>query len=205
MTQPERSAAYGTVACTPWHDAEPLDAGTGHQTSGLDAYKKTLGAIARDEHQRTAFRARISTHDAHAFVLVDELGRNFTRTPRDARAPRDHVGRAQAVAHGVAHGQRNHVVREAIVGERARGADGIVIPWYVDGAVWKLTIRRPSGTPRYVTVTGSANVLYNVDALQPGRVAVLVEGPFDVLAVEQAAGDLVASVASGTTGARRMR
>ncbi len=29
--------------------------------------------------------------------------------------------------------------------------------------------------------------------------------PFDALAVEQAAGDLVASVASGTTGARRMR
>jgi hypothetical protein len=54
-------------------------------------------------------------------------------------------------------------------------------------------------------VTGSANALYNVDALQPGRVAVLGEGPFDALAVEQAAGDLVAGVASGTTSARRMR
>lgn len=82
---------------------------------------------------------------------------------------------------------------------------GIVIPWYVDGAIWKIAIRRPAGTPRYVTVTGSTNVLYNVDALQPGRVAMLVEGPFDALAVEQAAGDLVASVASGTTGARHMR
>ncbi len=33
----------------------------------------------------------------------------------------------------------------------------------------------------------------------------LVEGPFDALALKHAAGDLVASVASGTTGARRMR
>ena len=82
---------------------------------------------------------------------------------------------------------------------------GIVIPWYVDGAIWKITIRRRAGTPKYMTVTGSANALYNVDALQPGRVAVLGEGPFDALAVEQAAGDLVAGVASGTTSARRMR
>lgn len=47
--------------------------------------------------------------------------------------------------------------------------------------------------------------LYNVNALKRGRVAVLVEGPFDVLAIEQAAADLVTSVARGTTGARRMR
>ncbi len=82
---------------------------------------------------------------------------------------------------------------------------GIVIPWYVNGAIWKLTIRRPDGTPKYITVTGSANALYNVDALHHGRAAVLIEGPFDALAVAQAAGDLVAGVASGTTGARRMR
>ena len=82
---------------------------------------------------------------------------------------------------------------------------GIVIPWYVDGAIWKLTIRRPAGTPKYITVTGSANALYNVDTLEPGRMAVLLEGLFDVLVVDQSAGDPVASVASGNTCAWRMR
>lgn len=81
---------------------------------------------------------------------------------------------------------------------------GIVIPWVVHGTIWKLTIRRPGGRPRYVTVRGSSNVLYNVDALQLGSVAVLMEGCFDALAVDQAAGDLVVAVASGTTGARRV-
>ena len=41
-----------------------------------------------------------------------------------------------------------------------------------------------------------------VDRLWMSEVA---STPFDALAVEQAAGDLVAGVASGTTGARRMR
>lgn len=80
---------------------------------------------------------------------------------------------------------------------------GILIPWRVDGAVWKLAVRLSQGG--YQTVTGSANVLYNVDRLMPGCTAVLVEGVFDALAVEQAAGNLCVAVACGTTGARNMR
>jgi hypothetical protein len=50
-----------------------------------------------------------------------------------------------------------------------------------------------------------ANALYNADALQPGAPALLCEGVFDALAVQQAASDLVATVAAGTTsGARRI-
>jgi hypothetical protein len=85
---------------------------------------------------------------------------------------------------------------------------GIVIPWYAGGALWKLTIRRETvkqDQERYKTISGSANALYNADALQPGTPAMLVEGVFDALAVQQTAGDLVAPVASGTSGARRVR
>jgi DNA primase len=85
---------------------------------------------------------------------------------------------------------------------------GIVIPWYISGALWKLTIRREvvkGDQERYKTISGSANALYNADTLQPGQPAMLVEGVFDALAVQQVAGDLVAAVASGTSGARRVR
>src|SRR6266545_2646837 len=86
---------------------------------------------------------------------------------------------------------------------------GIVIPCFVRGKLWKLSIRRlapkiPSGK-KYKTVPGSANALYNADTIQPGTPALLCEGVFDALAVQQVAGDLVAAVAAGTTtGARRV-
>jgi 5S rRNA maturation endonuclease (ribonuclease M5) len=85
---------------------------------------------------------------------------------------------------------------------------GIVIPWYVGGRLWKVSIRRDvvkANQDRYKTLPGSANALYGVDSLQPGKPAILVEGPFDALAVRQVAGDLCGVVASGTSGARRIK
>jgi DNA primase len=85
---------------------------------------------------------------------------------------------------------------------------GIVIPWYAGGALWKVAIRRDQvrdDQDRYKTITGSSNALYNADALHAGQPAILVEGVFDALAVQQTAGDRIASVASGTSGARRIR
>lgn len=85
---------------------------------------------------------------------------------------------------------------------------GIVIPWYVGGELWKLQIRRDVTKPdqeRYKTLPGSANALYNVDRLRDGQPAMLVEGPFDALAVQQVAGDVVGVAACGTSGARRAK
>lgn len=86
---------------------------------------------------------------------------------------------------------------------------GIVIPFFVRGKLWKLSTRRllPKMLPgkKYKTVPGSANALYNADAIQPGAQALLCEGVIDALAVQQVAGDLVVAVAAGTTtGARRV-
>jgi hypothetical protein len=85
---------------------------------------------------------------------------------------------------------------------------GIVIPWYVGGELWKLQIRRDVTKPdqeRYKTLPGSTNALYGVDSLRDGEPAMLVEGPFDALAVQQVAGDLVGVAACGTSGARRAK
>lgn len=74
---------------------------------------------------------------------------------------------------------------------------GITLPYYVEGNIHKLQLRRPDG--QYFEVLGSAEVLYNVDSLQPGRDALLVESEFDARSVEQEAGDLIACLATGGT------
>jgi DNA primase len=85
---------------------------------------------------------------------------------------------------------------------------GIVFPWRVGESLWKVTVRRDEARAdqdRYKTLPGSSNAPYNVDTLQPGRAALIVEGVFDALAVQQTAGDLISTIATGTSGARRVR
>ena len=81
---------------------------------------------------------------------------------------------------------------------------GWVIPWELQGAVWRVNIRQAAGEPKYCAVAGARNALYGADELAYGRPAVLVEGELDALTIRQAAGDVVAPVATGSThGARR--
>ncbi|HEU5088421.1 MAG TPA: hypothetical protein VFT99_13285 [Roseiflexaceae bacterium] len=91
---------------------------------------------------------------------------------------------------------------------------GITIPWVVDRAYWRVSVRRAltavqvaAGEPKYRGPAGSGNALYrgglDMDAHKP---TVLVEGEFDALAVWQEARDLVNVCALGSTsGARRVR
>jgi len=81
---------------------------------------------------------------------------------------------------------------------------GVVIPWFNAAQLWRVNVRRLSSEPKYVQVAGGANVLYNTDRLSTGLPALIVEGEFDALTVEQCARDIVAAVATGSTcGARR--
>ena len=97
---------------------------------------------------------------------------------------------------------------------------GITFPWYIDDppgpdpAIWRLNIRRPlspahiaRGEPKYLGPRGFANTLFNAGALGPDPAhalpAVLVEGELDALTIVQAAGDLVAAVATGSTAGAR--
>ncbi len=72
-----------------------------------------------------------------------------------------------------------------------------MIPWFVEGKVWKLSVRRPDKS--YFQVLGSSDALYNTDSMQPGMAVMLVESEIDALSVHQEAGDLIASVATGGT------
>lgn len=90
---------------------------------------------------------------------------------------------------------------------------GVVIPWFVQGGIWKMNIRRPiskaqaqAGEQKYIQPAGGSNALYNVGAIRPGQPIAIVEGELDALAIHQAAGDLAVPVATGSAaGARRAR
>jgi hypothetical protein len=82
-------------------------------------------------------------------------------------------------------------------------ARGIVIPWLIEGGIWRLSIRDErvtAGSGRYRQVSGGSNGLYLAESLLLKRpVVVLTEGEFDALSLAQECGDLVAVVATGTT------
>ena len=60
---------------------------------------------------------------------------------------------------------------------------GITIPWYADGAIWGIKVRRAAGEQRYQQVSGGniKGCLYLADRIQPGLPLVLTEGEFDAL------------------------
>lgn len=90
---------------------------------------------------------------------------------------------------------------------------GIVIPWEIEGEMWRVNIRRPltpqqieAGEQKYIGPAGFAMGLYNAEKITADKPAVLVEGELDALTVQQHAGDIVVPVATGATShARRLK
>lgn len=88
--------------------------------------------------------------------------------------------------------------------------DGLLIPWFAGGQLWKLTVKRPFARAKdemaYGQVTGSRECLYNADLLSAERPAMMEESVLCALSVEQEAGDLVAPIATdGVTRTRQER
>lgn len=80
---------------------------------------------------------------------------------------------------------------------------GIVIPWYLDGQLWQIKFRRPDpAAPKYVAVRGGTPVLFGAETLQEHGIAVLPEGEFDAMLLEQHCGDLVGVATLGSASRR---
>src|SRR5664279_5929157 len=64
---------------------------------------------------------------------------------------------------------------------------GIAIPWYGEGALWGIKVRRAAGEQRYQQVSGGhiRGCLYLADHIQPGLPLILTEGEFDALTAWQ--------------------
>ena len=86
--------------------------------------------------------------------------------------------------------------------------EGILIPWYVNGRLWKLDVRRLTGLkkddPKILSITGSVDCLYNHDAVEGGKTAVICESALCAISGEQEAGDLAAFVATGGSGKNKL-
>lgn len=77
---------------------------------------------------------------------------------------------------------------------------GLVIPYFLNGNIIRLRIRRPEGEPRYYIVPGSDTkpMTWNLDK----KTLVILESELDGLLLNQEVGDLVGIVALGTATAK---
>lgn len=84
-------------------------------------------------------------------------------------------------------------------GKRIWLAHGIVIPWFLDGQLWQVKIRRlDPRDPKYISVRGGTPVLFGGETLDGHDIAVLPEGEFDTMLIEQEVGDLVGVASLGS-------
>lgn len=80
---------------------------------------------------------------------------------------------------------------------------GVTIPHYhkTTDTLWAVNVRRGQGKkPRYKQVKGGTWGLFGADTLQAHDIAVVTEGEFDAMLLEQHAGDLVAVITMGAAG-----
>ncbi len=79
---------------------------------------------------------------------------------------------------------------------------GIVIPWFTGETLWAVKVRRESGQPKYVQISGgSGGGLYRGDALEGAETVLFTEGEFDALIAHQEAGRLITAVSLGSASA----
>ena len=74
----------------------------------------------------------------------------------------------------------------------------IVIPWWSGGTIQKINLRPPEpiGGRKYTLVSGSANGIYNLDALNGWSPVIMVEGEMNALAILSATDEFI-PVATG--------
>ncbi|HYU72392.1 MAG TPA: hypothetical protein VEL31_06900 [Ktedonobacteraceae bacterium] len=80
--------------------------------------------------------------------------------------------------------------------------EGILLPWWINGSIWKLNIRRLNGLrkgdAKYIQVTGSQEGLFNADTIDANLPVVLTESEFDAMIADQESAGRAAFVATGS-------
>ena len=74
---------------------------------------------------------------------------------------------------------------------------GLVIPWFMDGDVVAVNIRRFDEEPKYMVIRGSERSIFASDNLAGKQTALFVEGEFDCILADQEIGDLTGCVTLG--------
>jgi hypothetical protein len=89
-------------------------------------------------------------------------------------------------------------------GDRCYQARGVVIAWFDGDRLSLVKIRQPEGDkPKYAEAYRDRPRLYpSLDAIEPGRPLVIVEGEFDALLLGQELGDLAAVATLGSASTK---
>lgn len=88
--------------------------------------------------------------------------------------------------------------------ERVFLSAGVIIPWIVDGTVWKVNVRRFGQDPKYLQLRGSQPALFGAENLAGKANLCIVEGEFDAMLLDQEAGDLVGVGTFGSASVREI-
>lgn len=77
---------------------------------------------------------------------------------------------------------------------------GLIIPYFCDGQLQRIRIRRPEGAPRYYFVPGSSArpMILGADA----QAFVIIEAELDAILIHHLAGDLVGTISQGNSSAK---
>ena len=90
--------------------------------------------------------------------------------------------------------------------ERLKVPCGITIPWYAEGALWGIKVRRAAGEQRYQQVSAGniRGCLYLADRIEPGLPLFLTEGEFDALIAWQIGWGKVSVASIGSVSNQRI-
>lgn len=83
---------------------------------------------------------------------------------------------------------------------------GITFPWYTDGALWGIKVRRAAGERRYQQVSGGnlRGSLYLADKVEPGLPLLITEGEIDALTAWQLSWGKLSVVSIGSASHARI-
>lgn len=132
-------------------------------------------------------------------ALWSEVGEKALQWLRDRGLPDELID-----SHDLGFCPQDHIADWG-TGQKIKLYRGIIIPYLGEDQLWKLEIRRATNIKkdRYRFVEGSSNALYGYAGLEFKGKAVMVEGVFDAIIMEQALQEVgiegVAVVATGST------
>lgn len=74
--------------------------------------------------------------------------------------------------------------------------EGVVIPYFVDGKIWKIEIRGTEGKNKH-TIAGSSNAIWGIDNINYNKPVMLTEGVINGLTIASYGNNLIQPIALG--------
>lgn len=170
-------------------------------------YREALNRLGRSEPMRVVRTDPVKAYASLDSDLWQESAREFCRVSFDKLWGNE--GK-RALEYLIKRGIKESVIEQMGLGFNPAEANsvwgktdvfmprGIVIPWLIEGRLWRVNVRRAVELPKYMQVAGGANGLFNADMIDSDQIIVMVEGEFDCMVLQSHVKGIT-PVATGTT------